>query len=419
MSARPLHVAAISLHTSPLSVPGSADAGGMNVVVLEQATALARRGHRVDLLTRRADPDAPRVIDVEPNLRLIHLDAGPPRPLAKSDMEQAIAPFTASLDHLLDSSDGPFDVVHAHHWFSGVAALPVTRERGLPLLQSFHSVSAPADSTSLGAGEPAESDGRIAGERASATTADLVVAVSDAEAGTVHERYHVPAERMAVVRPGVDPDAFRPMPPAKMPAEPLLLFAARLQPLKAPDLAIEVLARLGSAHGARLLLAGGASEDFASYPDDLARQAEELGVRDRVEFLGSVSRAELARLMGTSSVLLLPSWSETFGLVALEAQACGTPVIAWRCAGGVAEAIGDGGLVLDSRDADVWAHAVETVLEDADARGRMARSARAFAESRSWAASAADLESVYRHVLDGSPLPPTSVPRLRKDSPCP
>src|SRR5699024_2945624 len=359
MSSPSLRIAAVSLHTSPLEEPGGADAGGMNVVVLEQSLALARLGHQVDLFTRRSDPAAPDVVEVAEGVRLFHLDAGPARPLAKSAMEQAIRPFRAALREVLTAdSAGGWDLLHSHHWFSGVAALPIARELGIPHLQSFHSVAAPQGAGTLDAGEPAESEGRIPGEQFAATGSDLVVAVSEAEARTVGERYGVPGSRLSVVRPGVDVERFRPCPDVQeRRIRPTLLFTARLQPLKGPDLALEILAHLDPSLEARLVLAGGISQDFAEYLEQLRALARELGVEDRVEIVGSLGRDELAEAMRCAGALLLTSWSETFGLVALEAQASGTPVIAWRCAGGVQEAVAPDGLVLDSRDPDVWAEA--------------------------------------------------------------
>lgn len=400
----PLRIAAVSLHTSPLESPGGADAGGMNVVVLEQALALARAGHRVDLLTRRADPEAPAVVDVADGVRLLHLDGGPPRPLAKSDMEQAIAPFAGHLRSLLNDAadvDTVYDVIHANHWFSGVAALPLARAHGIPLLQSFHSVAAPGAAAGLEAGEPAESAGRIPGEREVARGADRIVAVSDAEARTVSARYGAQASTVSVVRPGVDVEQFHPAPgsPRARLDRPRLLFAARLQPLKGPDLALEVLARLAPQIDARLQLTGGVSQDFAPYRQELADLAESLGVPDRVEFAGSKDRPGLAAQMRETTVLLLTSWSETFGLVALEAQASGTPVVAWACAGGVREAVAPGGIILTSRDPDVWAEAVSSLLEDPERYEAAAAQARRFALDRTWDKSAGHLAEVYRDVL--------------------
>ena len=405
MLASPLRIAAVSLHTYPLEEPGGADAGGMNVVVLEQSLALARLGHRVDLFTRRSDPAAPRIVEIAEGVRLFHLDAGPAEPLAKSAMEQAIAPFRRALHEVLtaddDAPDGGWDLIHSHHWFSGVAALPLARELGIPHLQSFHSVAAPSGSSTLDAGEPAESSGRIPGEQFAATGSDLVVAVSEAEARTIGERYGVPGARLTVVRPGVDVDRFRPCSDlAERREQPTLLFTARLQPLKGPDLALEVLAHLDPALGARLLLAGGVSQDFSDYAAQLREMARELGVEERVDFVGSLGRDELAETMRCAGALLLTSWSETFGLVALEAQASGTPVLAWRCAGGVQEAVDPDGLVLDSRDPDVWAEALQSLLGDADRYDRAVRSARDFAATRTWEVAAETLAAQYARLRE-------------------
>lgn len=424
----PLRIVAVSLHTSPLAEPGGADAGGMNVVVLEQSLALARAGHQVDLFTRRPDPDTPGTIEVAPGVRVHHLEAGPPEPLAKSAMEQAIDPFREQLRAALTQratpvgraadADGPgWDLIHSHHWFSGVAALPVARELGIPHLQSFHSVAAPEDSPGLDAGEPAESSGRIPGERLVARGSDLVIAVSEAEARTVAERYGVPGERLAVVRPGVDVELFCPSAGAggsagaQAPHPPTLLFAARLQPLKAPDLALEVLARLDPALDARLVLTGGVSQDFQDYLRELEGLAQELEVSERVEFVGPQGREGLAARMREADLLLLTSWSETFGLVALEAQASGTPVAAWAGAGGVREAVAPTGIVLGSRDPDVWAEATQSLLTDPDALQRASQDARRFAEGRTWEESARALAAQYERLAR-----PGRVPRSAHDT---
>ena len=398
-----LRIAAISLHTSPLDPPGSKDAGGMNVVVLEQARALARAGHRVDLLTRRSDPSAPAVVEIADGLRLLHVDAGEPAPLAKSAMEQAIDPFAVSLDALVAQSeaDDPYHLIHAHHWFSGVAALRSPRAAALPLVMSFHSVAAPEGSRTLAAGEPPESSGRVRGERLVAERADLVVTVSDAEARTVRQRYGVPCTRITTVAPGVDCAVFRrPSAPRTLPDSPVLLFAARLQPLKAPDLAIAALAGLAPELGARLVLVGAASDDFADYTGTLRAEAERLGVADRVEFAGAADRERLARHMAEATLMLLPSWSETYGLVALEAQAAGTPVIAWRGAGGVEHAVRDGGILLDDRSPASWARAIGDLLADPERYARMSADAIAFACGRTWDQSAAALADAYGRLLE-------------------
>ncbi|OYN87654.1 glycosyltransferase [Parenemella sanctibonifatiensis] len=392
-----LRIAYVSLHTSPLASPGQADAGGMNVVELHQALALAERGVEVDLLTRRSEPDPPDVEDVAPGVRLHRLPAGPPTPLTKAETDDTIEPFREQLAAFVDRQRP--DVLHSHHWFSGVAALPVGRGAGVPHVQSFHSVAAPAGSGSFAAGEPAESPRRIVGERTVADGSDLVVTVSEAEASTVRARYDVAADRLRVVRPGVDTDAFRPLAPGERPDRPpYLLFAARLQPLKAPDLALQTLALLPQPRP-DLVLAGAASADFAAYTAELTALAETLGVRQQVTFAGSQSRAELATLMRGAAVFLLPSWSETFGLVALESAASGVPAIAWQGAGGVAEAIVDAGIVLADRDPAAWAGAVAALLADETRRRELGQRARAWAEQHTWRRVAEDLLEVYAELL--------------------
>ncbi len=395
----PLRIGFVSLHTSPLADPGQADAGGMNVFEYNTARALALRGHSVDMYTRRTDTDTATIVEVAERVRLIHLPAGPSTPLAKSAMEIAIEPFRNSLAEAMVGT--AYDVLHCHHWFSGVAALPVARQHGVATVQSFHSVAAPVDAASPAAGEPAESSGRIAGELLASTQADLVVAVSQAEAGTIQARYPVDPEKIAIVLPGVDVAQFH---PAAAPSQSrYLLFAARLQPLKGPDLAMKTLAALPPAlDDVRLVLAGAASADFASFTAELRSLAAELGVADRVVFAGPQTRPQLAGLMREASVFLLPSWSETFGLVALESEASGVPVVAWRGAGGPPEAIPtDGGVLLDSRDPADWADACAGLLSSNDGWAALSAAARSFAEAHTWDATAAGLENAYARVVPG------------------
>lgn len=388
-----MRLAFISLHTSPLAEPGRADAGGMNVVVSRAARELARLGHDVDLYTRRSDPATPRITEVDERLRLITLDAGAPAPLPKSEMEQAIAPFSAALDEAI----GEVDLIHSHHWFSGVAALPVARRLRIPHVQSYHSVAAPADAASLALGEQSESPGRIAGERAIAQGSDLVVAVSQVEADTIIERYGIDPSRVRIARPGVGVEFFTPRtcPP---PEHPYLLFAARLQPLKGADLALQAFAGIDDAE-LRLLLAGDASDDFGDYPATLRTLAADLGIADRVEFVGACTRDRLACLMREATLFLLPSWSETFGLVALESQASGVPVVGWSGAGGLKEAVADTGLLLDTRDPAVWAETINRFLADDAWQAAASAASRDFACAHTWRHTANALLAAYEEVL--------------------
>jgi D-inositol-3-phosphate glycosyltransferase len=379
------------LHTSPASDPGVGAAGGMNVVVRNQATALGALGHRVELITRRSSPDQPAVVEFAENVVLRHLDAGPALPVAKGRHEEFVADFRDGLRDL-----GPFDVFHSHHWFSGMAALPVARERGVPHLQSFHSIAA-EESTPLSEGERPESPGRLAGEAYLARESDLVVAISAAEAETVVHRLGGRPQNVRVVSPGVDSDLFRPGPRSD---EPSVVVAGRLDPLKGFDLAIEAVALLPQTARPELLIAGEESVDYADYPERLQALADERGLSDRVRFVGPQSRGDLAALLRGAAVVLVPSHSETYGLVALEAAASGTPVVA-AAAGGLREAVVDGvtGLVLGSREPRVWADAVSRILLDPDLARSLSTTARVRAMGLSWEHSAEALVSIYRSQL--------------------
>lgn len=392
----------VSMHTSPLASPGSADAGGMNVYEINSARALGARGHRVDLLTRRDAPELPDVVALAPGVRLFNLTAGPADTVAKSRQESLIEPFRQALADWWATHGSGVDLLHAQHWFSGVAALPIARSAGIPQLQSYHSVAAPVGAD-LDAGEPPESEGRPAGERLVAQQSDRIIAVSDAEARTIIERYQVPDERISVVRPGVDLEMFRPLRPGEQHwawQGDYLFFAARLQPLKAPDLAVRTLAALPRGRRPRLIVAGQTSVDFSWYAQQLRDLAEELDVTGEVLYIGSQDRQQLARMLRGAVVLLNPSRSETYGLINLEASASGIPVIATR-AGGMVESVADGvtGVLLDSRDPGDWAAAVQAFLNDDERRSRFGSAGRQFACRRSWDVVGAELEAVYRREV--------------------
>lgn len=391
------------MHTSPATLPGTGDAGGMNVVERCQAQALAALGHRLDLVTRRSSTEDPDSVELMPGVTLHHVDAGPPTRLAKSVIDDHIEEFSAGLCRLEAA-----DVVHSHHWMSGVAALPVARGWGVPHVQSFHSVAAPPGAP-LSAGEPPESPRRVPGEAAVARGSQAVVAISAAEAQTVIDRCGADSDRVSIVSPGVDQEMFRPLlpdeqrwhlPEAGLWPRGYVLVAARLEPLKGPDLAIQALANLDPEIRPHLVVAGDASTAFSAYSDELHAMVAELGLADQVSFLGAQRREELARLLRGARVLLVPSHSETFGLVALEAAASGTPVIA-AAAGGLREAVAHGvtGQLMDSRRGDDWALALTRLLMVPGLLDRMSRVSRVHARRFDWGWAAQRLVAVYRQLL--------------------
>ncbi|WIB69553.1 glycosyltransferase [Curtobacterium sp. MCBD17_026] len=394
----PLHIGLVSLHTSPGDEPGSGEVGGMNVVVRHQAEALADLGHHVDIITRRSAPTQPDSVSLVPGVCLRFLSAGPAEPVPKGEHDAFIEPFRHELEQL-----GPFDVLHSHHWFSGAAALPVARERGIPHVQSFHSIAAdPA--TPLSEGERPESAGRIAGEELLARESDAVVVVSEAEASTVRTRLGGDDARIWIVPPGVDGSVFRPAAVgARRAATPYVVAAARVQPLKGLDLAIEAIADISLEARPTLVIAGDVSSEAGDYVDELRRLADARGIADHVTFIGPQSRADLAFLFRGAAAVLVPSHSETYGLVALEGSASGVPVVA-AAAGGLREAVVDGetGVVLESRDPQDWADEIERILTDAGYAAGLAAAGREHAERLSWERSAAGLEDVYRRMLGRS-----------------
>ncbi|RPE78340.1 MULTISPECIES: glycosyltransferase [unclassified Frondihabitans] len=388
-----LRIALVCLHTSPASDPGIGDAGGMNVVVRNQAAALGALGHHVDVLTRRSSPDQPATSDLGENVVLRFLDAGPPEPVAKGVHENFIGEFQQAMEPF-----GPYDIIHSHHWFSGMAALPFARARGLAHLQSFHSIAAD-HSTPLSEGERPESPGRLTGEAWLAKESDGVIAISAAEAETVVHRLGADAENVHVVSPGVDATVFRPAAPGSVAPSPYVVAAGRLDPLKGFDLAIAAVAAIPESIRPDLVIAGEESVDYRSYPDELRALAESLGVADRVRFVGPQSRSALAALLREARVAVVPSHSETYGLVALEAAASGTPVVA-AAAGGLREAVVDGvtGIVLRSREPAVWADAIAGILGEPVYAAALSTAARVRAAGLSWAHSADGLVACYRSL---------------------
>ena len=400
-----LRVGFVMLHTSPLDVPGTKDAGGMNVVVRAQAEALARSGHTVRIFTRRADQESAPRVTLAPGLQVVHLDAGPARLLAKAEHEPVMVAFGAQLAAELERD--PVDVLHAEHWFSGIAALPVARQQQIPLVQSFHSIAVAEESEQPG--ERPESPGRLAGERRLAREADLLIAVSAAERDTIIADLGGDPERVSVVPLGVDTELFRPCAKREC-AERQDWFAhggraevlavGRLHPLKGFDLALDAVAQIPAEQRPALRIVGAPPPDGDEYARELHEQAARLGILATTAFEGALRRTDLAERIRRATLVLVPSHTETFGLVALEAAASGIPVIA-RAAGGLREAVLDEvtGLLVTEEDPAAWAAAITELLGDPERMAAMGAAARAHALTRSWSASAEELLTAYAGLL--------------------
>lgn len=406
-AAPPLRVAMLSVHTSPLTQPGTGDSGGMNVYISSLADTLARTGVEVDIFTRATGADLPPTVRARDGVRVHHLDAGPPGS-RKQDLTNHLCAFAFGLHAHPRFHEA--DVIHGHYWLSGWVGRRLALRHGRPLVQSFHTL-AREKNAALTVGESPESALRITAEERIVAASDAVIAPTAHEAAVLREAYHAPPGSVAVIPPGVNlrifsPDGDRHTDRMALGGGRLLLYVGRLQPLKGPDVAIRTLAALDDllpddGVPTRLVICGGASGNGVGRTDvpSLRRLAAELGVADRVAFLAPRPQQELAALYRAADVVLMPSRSESFGLVALEAQACGTPVVAAR-AGGLREAVTEGGTLVDGHDPAAHARAALPLLVDAGHRARTARAAVGHARAFGWERTAAATLELYRTLLD-------------------
>jgi D-inositol-3-phosphate glycosyltransferase len=389
----------LSVHTSPLDQPGTGDGGGLNVYVREVATRLARHGIEVDVYTRRTSPDQPATVRLEDRVAVHHLDAGPASPIAKEDVATHLCAFV--LAFLRHPTAGTHDLLHAHYWLSGWVGRRVARRTGTPLVQTFHTLGALKNAT-LAPRDTPEPPLRLAAEERIARDADRILVLTCGEARLLHRTYGLSGAKLTVVPAGVDLDRFTPR-PATRPADaaPELLFVGRLQPLKGPDVAVRTLAEVRrTVPDARLRIVGGTSGSglHTTGPDELRALATELGVADAVTIEPAVAQAELVARYHAADVLVAPSRSETFGLVALEAQACGVPVVAADVPG-LEAVVGAGGTLVAGHDPVDHAAAVLGYLGDPARAAAASRAGVQAAALASWDATVDRLLGAYADVV--------------------
>ena len=387
-------LAVLSMHTSPLVQPGSGDGGGMNVYVRELASALSQAGGRSTVFTRRVDPDTPTVVDVEPGFRVVHVDAGA-HDLPKEDLPGVVDEFADGVASWLAAHPG-HDGILANYWLSAVAGHRLKHELDLPLITTFHTLA--RVKVQSGAAEP---PARIRAEGEVVGCSDILLANSAEEVRQLVELYGAERSRIEVVPPGVDHAFFTPgsqvvaRRATGLGAGPVLLFAGRIQPLKGVDVAVRTLAELGRPD-ARLVVVGGASGSDGQAEALRVRQiAESHGLADRVQFVEPQPHHCLAYWYRASDVVLMPSRSESFGLVALEAAACGIPVVA-AAVGGLRTLVDHGrtGYLVDGRDPSTYAAHVARILDDPIAASEMSTAAAQRSWSYTWSATAARLRRI-------------------------
>ncbi len=410
--ARPVRrLAMISLHTSPLDQPGTGDAGGMNVYVIELARRLARQGIEVDVFTRATSSALPPVVEAADGVLVRHVHAGPYEGLAKDALPGQLCVFAREvLRTEAVQPRGHYDAVHSHYWLSGQVGALARDRWGVPLVHTMHTM-ARVKNESLAEGDTPEPEARVIGEQQVVEAADVLVANTDIEAKQLINLYDADPGRVEVVHPGVDLDVFRPGSQAAaraalgLPADAqVVLFAGRIQPLKAPDVllrAVAVLLERQPALRSRLVVpvVGGPSGSGLEHPESLVELAVTLGLDDVVRFVPPVAQSQLAQWYAAATLVAVPSYNESFGLVAAEAGACGTPVVA-AAVGGLPTVVRHerSGLLVDTHDDTDWARALARVLTEPGLHDRLAAGAAAQAREFSWDATAGAMLETYERA---------------------
>ena len=400
------------VHTSPLEQPGIGDAGGMNIYVLESAQRMAAMGVSVDIFTRRTDPDAPDIVEISPGVRVRHFDCGHGT-LTKEQLPIHISGLSQEFSRIMRTEN--YDVIHSHYWLSGKVAMPAAKELKIPLVHTMHTM-ARVKNLNLAEGESPEPMIRVQGETQVVAAASALIANTDAEAASLVSLYDACPDTVHVVAPGVDLFTFTPGQSRSAARESLGLlpdslivsFVGRIQPHKGPEVLIRATSELVK-HSPQLRprlivnIIGGASGANTEEVDRLKDCTQWLGIDDVVRFAPPVSRAELPQWYRASDLVVVPSYSESFGLVALEAQACGTPVVA-TAVGGLRSAVADGisGVLVDGHDPKAWSSVITRLLQEPQRRVLLSMGAIEHASHFGWDGTARGTLDIYDLVISSA-----------------
>jgi D-inositol-3-phosphate glycosyltransferase len=404
----PRRIATLSVHTSPLDQPGTGDAGGLNVYVTEVARRLAEAGVETEIFTRATSGGLPHIVEMAPGVTVRHVISGPFEGLAKEDLPAQMCAFaTGVLRAEAAHAPGYYDLVHSHYWISGQVGWLARERWGVPLVHSAHTL-AKVKNAQLASGDRPEPLARVVGEEQVVAEADRLVANTTFEARDLINRYGADPDHVSVVEPGVDLDRFTPG--DKLAARRnlglperghIVAFVGRIQPLKAPDVLLAAAAALHArdpeiARDLTVVIVGGPSGTGLARPTALIELAASLGISHAIRFLPPQTGSDLADVYRAADLVAVPSYNESFGLVALEAQACGTPVVA-AAVGGLVTAVRDGisGLLVDGHDPDDWARALGGLLAAPGRRAELSGGAVAHASEFSWSRTASGLLAVY------------------------
>ena len=397
------------VHTSPLDQPGAGDAGGMNIYVVESAERMAAMGVSVDIFTRRHSPDLPDIVELSAGVRVRHLNIGA-NSATKEDLPALIPNISEAFSAVLENEK--YDVLHSHYWISGKVAMPVAKKFGIPLAHTMHTM-ARVKNMNLAEGERPEPMIRVQGETQVVAAADALIANTDAEAASLVSLYEACPDNVSVVSPGVDLYKFTAGDGRKAAREAvglpqdahILAFVGRIQPHKGPEVLIRAVAEMLN-HSPHLrpklitIIMGGASGSGLGEVERLKDLVSWLNISDVVRFENPVPRAALPHWYRAADLVCVPSYSESFGLVALEAQACGTPVVA-TAVGGLRTAVADGisGVLVDGHDARAWSSVLARLIQEPQRRVLLSMGAIEHASHFGWDATARGTLDIYDRII--------------------
>lgn len=404
-------IATLMVHTSPLDQPGIGDAGGMNIYVAENAKRMAAMGVEVDIFTRRTNPNLADVVELAPGVNVRHLDGGPPGEVTKENLPNFIGDLSANFTRALQGKTS-YDVIHSHYWISGEVGIPASRKLGIPLVHTMHTM-AKVKNLNLADGETPEPESRIRGEKIVVEASQALIANTDSEAASLVSLYGACPDLVHVVTPGVDLFTFTPGDGRAAARAALgitqdahvITFVGRIQPHKGPELLIRAVSEMLS-HSPHLraklivYIIGGPSGAGLAEVERLKDLVKWLNLAEVILFLPPVPRNELPNWYRGADLVCVPSYSESFGLVALEAQACGTPVVA-TAVGGLRTAVADGisGVLVDGHDARAWSSVLARLLVEPTRRVLLSLGALEHSSHFGWDATARGTLDIYDRVL--------------------
>jgi D-inositol-3-phosphate glycosyltransferase len=411
-----MRVAMLSYHTCPLAILGGKDTGGMNVYVRDLTRELGRKGIGVDVFTRSQDEHVPHVLhDLGYGNRVVHIPAGPETPMSRLELADYLDDFIEGVKDFAESKELDYDLIHCHYWLSGLAGLALREAWNLPFIQMFHTLAIMKDRVARSA-EEEPSDLRLESEARLLRLADRVVAATPAEVAQIQWLYREDTSRVVVIPPGIDTSHFYPIPEDEakefigVPChDRMLLFVGRIEPLKGIDTLIDAVGilhkeKILERHPFCLAVIGGdpkaSREQMSAEMERLHSMRKSLGILDLITFLGKRDQDTLPYYYSAAEVVVVPSHYESFGLVALEAMACGTPVVASET-GGLAFLVKDGetGFHVPAADPEALAEKLRLIIQDDELRAHLGQQAAEYAQAYSWSMVIEQVVDLYRGLV--------------------